>query len=221
MPKLIQPCVMLASVLLMPGAVAAAADAAVPRFIEAQQTFEQSLAGDQAATGSSIERFQALVDDDPRQPLYLAYLGSAYTLKARDAWMPWTRLNHVEKGLDMIDRALRMQGLRGSVVGVETRLVAISTFMQVPAFLHRRQEARTLMRDTLRAPAFAAAPPMVKGRLWLWAAELARDEQDGEAERGHLRQAAEVLPPGRFADRAHRLLAELGGSDGVAQGLRQ
>ncbi len=204
---------MIARFPLFPGAfllalaLTALADPGIQDFIQAQRAFENSLAGDKHATGAAIERFQALVDADPAQPLYLAYLGSAHTLKARDAWMPWTRMQYVEKGLDIIDKALSMlgpehdeQALRGSIVGTETRLVAISTFLKVPGFLNRRQSADDLLAETLNTPAFFKAPPEVKGRLWLQAAELARLDKDPAARRGYLEKAAAILPAGRYAN---------------------
>ncbi len=208
-------CPALGVTLLLLATSVSAADARLDAFAAARRAFERSLSGDTAATRLALERFQHLVDADPLHPLYLAYLGSSYTLKARDAWMPWTRIGNAEKGLQMIDKALAMlgpdhdeQGLRGSVVSTETRLVAVSTFSEMPRFLNRRQDAKDLLAETLAAPAFDKAPGEVRGRLWLRAAELAEREEDRDARVDYLQKALQVLPPGRFAVLARARLAQ-------------
>ncbi len=188
----------------------------VPIFTEAQSVFEASLAGDKNETGTAIKQFEALVQGDPAHPLYLAYLGSSYTLKARDAWMPWTRLQNVEKGLGMIDKALLMlepehdtAALRGSIVSTETRLVAVSTFLQVPGFLNRLQAAKDVLAETLQTKAFEASVPIVKGRLYFRAAEIARREKNTALERGYLEKSLLILPEGRFREQAAQQLKGL------------
>ncbi|NOY83635.1 MAG: hypothetical protein GXO96_02210 [Nitrospirae bacterium] len=183
-------------------------------FIDAQAIFEKSLAGDQNATQFAIEQFDHLAKNYPDQPLYSAYLGSAYTLKARDAWMPWTRLKYVEKGLELIDTALlnlrpkhdKMR-LRDSIVSMETRLVALSTFLQVPSFLNRLQTAKDLLTETFDSSAFAQANPEVKGRIYLRAAELADKEGKTQIKGDYLQKALNELPEGRFRDKAEKDLA--------------
>ena len=185
-------------------------------FTDAQAVFETSLAGDKKATEPAIEKFSELVQQDPSHPLYLAYLGSAYTLKARDAWMPWTRLRNAEKGLEMIDKALLMlkpqhdeQRLRGSIVSTEAHLVAVSTFLQVPKFMNRQQAAKDLLTATIETPVFEVSAPAVKGRLYLWAAEVAKREEQTDAERNYLEKALAVLPAGRHRDQSEQQLMEI------------
>ena len=185
-------------------------------FDSAQRIFENNLAGDKDSNSAVIEKFEQLVNESPDQPLYLAYLGSAYTLKARDAFAPWTRLKYVEKGLAMIDKALIMlepkhdeMRIRGSIVSMETRLVAISTFLKVPGFLHRLQPARDLIKETLASPAFAKAPPMVRGRIYLNAADAAKKAGNAAEAIALLKQAEALLPDSRFKQEAHSRLLNL------------
>lgn len=206
--------VLAVSVLVFPTS-GLAADLA-PKFIDAHAVFETSLAGDKNATQPAIEKFSMLVEQNPAQPLYRVYLGSTYALRARDAWMPWTKLRNVEKGLEMIDKALLMltpehdeQRLRGSIVSTETRLVAVSTFLRVPGFMNRRQPAKDLLRETLDTPVFDASPALVKGRLYLGAANIARREDQKVAERDYLEKALSLLPPSRFRSQAEQQLIEI------------
>ncbi len=186
------------------------------QFIEAQAVFESSLAGNEADTEPAIAEFTKLVGLDQEQPLYLAYLGSAYTLKARDAWMPWSRLSNAEKGLDMIDKALSMlkpghddQRIRGSIVSTETRLVAINTFLQVPEFLNRGQAAKELLVEAFDSPVFGVSAPEVKGRLFMQAAEIARREEQWDQAVKYLKQARPLVPPGRYQQLVTQQLREV------------
>ena len=203
-------------VLLLATHYSMAGDVDVNAFISAQQTFERSLSGDKEQTELAIAQFQKLVDDNHTHPLLLAYLGSAYTLKARDSFWPWTSLSNAEKGLEIIDKALSLLGpehddqfLRGSLVTSETYLVAISTFIQVPSFLNRMQAAKDLLSEILNAPIYVKSAPEVKGRLQLWAAEIARKKGDIDAQRAHLKLALELLPPGRYLDDAKGKIRQL------------
>ena len=185
-------------------------------FETAYQLFETNLAGDKDSNPSVIKQFTTLVQNHPEQPLFLAYLGSAYTLKARDAFAPWTRLSNVDRGLDMVDKALIMlepehdeMKLRGSVVSMETRLVAISTFLKVPGFLNRLQPAKDLLTETLADPVFNQAPAIVRGRIYLNAADAAKRDKDVDKERHLLTKAAEILPDSRFKTEAQSRLQAL------------
>lgn len=191
-------------------------DAQLSEFISAQATFENSLAGDASQTDAAIEQFQALSKRAPSQPLFLAYLGSAYALRARDAWMPWTQISNVEEGMEKLDKALSMlspehdvQTFRGSIVSTELRLVAISTFLQVPDFFNRFQPAKDLLAETLKSPVYEVSAPLVKGRIQIWAAEIAKRDHRSTAQRQHLEQAITILKTGQFAEIARQKLAEL------------
>ncbi len=193
----------------------AESDLQLAAFEKAQQSFERNLAGDEGSGVEVLTQFQELVDNTPDHPLFLAYLGSGYTIKARDAWAPWTKMKSVDRGLDMIDKALNMLQpkhdemlLRGSIVSMETRLVAISTFLKVPGFLNRTQAAKDLLQEALSDPLFEKAPPVVKGRLYLSAADAAKKDGNTGTERSLLQQAETLLPDGRFKTEVQSRLAK-------------
>jgi len=45
-----------------------------------------------AANERAHQAFERLAQEHPGEPLYLVHLGSTWLIKARDAWMPWTKL---------------------------------------------------------------------------------------------------------------------------------
>ena len=195
---------------------AASADTGPADFLTAQIEFDQAVAGDGAALGRAHALFEKLLAEQPEHPLYLAYLGSSHALKGRAAWMPWNKLKYVEQGLDFIDKGLaqltpehdRML-LRATPVSIETRLVAISTFLGIPGFFHRFDSAKELLQSTLADPALAASPPEVQALLYMQAALAAREDKKPLDERGFLDKALALAPHGEFASGARQRLKEL------------
>jgi len=136
------------------------------QFAQALALYQTARAGGSGQVERAVAAFEALVRADPSQPLYGAYLGSAMALRGRDAWMPWNKIRYTEEGLERIDRALAALRpehgrllLRGVPVGMETRLVAGTTFTKVPdSVFHRRAAGVKLIDELLRDPALATAP---------------------------------------------------------------
>jgi len=190
------------------------ADGAV---IEAVQLAQRASAGDSAALAPALAAFEALSSADPGQPLYRAYLGMVTGLKARDAWMPWTKLKYAEQALDQTDQALQAltpahdrQLVRGAPVGIETRIVAARLYLRTPdEFFHRRAAGKKLVAEVMARPDFAAAPAPLRAAAHMAAAEAARGERPDE-ELAHLKQAIALAPASLSADAARARLKELG-----------
>jgi len=186
-------------------------------FIEAVQLIQRASAGDAKAVEPAVAAFRALNRANPDQPLYEAYLGSATGLRAREAWMPWTKLKYAEEALDHADRALQAltpahdrQLVRGAPVGIETRIVAARLYLRTPdEFFHRHASGRKLIADVLARPDFAAAPPPLQAVGQLAAAEAARGRSDSD-ELAHLKQVLTLAPASPAADAARARLKELG-----------
>jgi hypothetical protein len=150
-----------------------------PVFVEALKAFEQARSGEDRQIEPAIAAFAALASAEPRQPVYAAYLGSALTLKAREAWLPWNKLKYSEQGLDHIDQALAAlkpehdsQMQRGVPVSMETRLVAASTFLALPdRIFHRRASGKKLVDALLQHPALATAPAQYRAQVQKLAAQ--------------------------------------------------
>lgn len=171
------------AIMVAAGSAQAQSDAAP--FLAASSSFQQARGGQAGRIEPAIAAFEALAKAEPAQPLYAAYLGSAISLKARDAWMPWTKMKYTEQGLDHVDRALDALKpehdrllLRGVPVGLETRLVAASMFIALPDnIFHRRAAGVKLLDQVRRHPALAAAPEPFRDAVQRAAAEAAKAGQ--------------------------------------------
>ncbi|MDK9702909.1 MAG: hypothetical protein OEL20_07190 [Sulfuritalea sp.] len=152
-------------------AVAQTADGAA--FEAALTHFNRARQGDADQIDAAIEAFQAAPANPALQPLYSAYLGSAYALKAKAAWMPWKKLKLSEQGLDHIDgalAALRSEHdrllVQGTPVSLATRVVAAATFVALPdGIFHRRAAGKSLLAEMQRSPLLASAPAGFRAEL--------------------------------------------------------
>jgi len=166
---------------LLAAGTAAAQPASPPEsaFVEAVQLVQRASAGDAKAVDGAVAAFEALSRIDPANPLYAAYLGSAIGMKARAAWMPWSKMKYAEQGLDHIDRALQAlrpeherQLVRGTPIGIEARMVAAMNFLKLPdEIFHRRAAGKRLIAEVLEHPGFAASPAPLRAAAHAAAAE--------------------------------------------------
>jgi len=92
---------------------------------------------------------------------------------------------------------------------VETRLVAISTFSEVPKFFNHFEKAKTVLNEVLQMPALANSPPLLQALIHQQAAKLARLENQHFKEILHLKKLIEIEPSLPFAEDARNRLQEL------------
>jgi hypothetical protein len=195
----------------------------VPAVLDtAKAQFEAGRAGSHDATEHAQQLFSQLLRRDAENPLYLAYYGSTYTLLARDSLVPWKRIKLINQGTTLLDRALalldrptaaaRIVAARpgGGTVALETRLVAMATFIALPeALFHRRAAARREYQRAVASPDFSAAPPDLQGHLHYEGALIAREEGDAAAERAALQRVQALGPHSVDLAEVRARLAEL------------
>ena len=198
--------------------LAAAAQSSEDAFGKAQAAFERGVRGAESDNEAASAQFKQLSQAEPGNPLYLAYYGSTLAIKARDAWLPWKKLKFGEQGLEQIDKALKHlspehdKATPGRVpVGMETRLVALETFLKVPdQFFHRFDSGKALLNAAMHNPAFAQLPPQLQARFHWQAALVAKKENQPAEEKTQLMRALELDPRMSDVDAARNRLKELG-----------
>jgi len=174
----------------------------IAQFITATQKFETGRAGSAAATDAAQKAFQSLLAQDADNPLYLAYYGSTFALQARESALPWKRIARVNEAIGIIDRALALlrpeydnQELRGMPLPLETRLVAVATYIALPEFFHRGAVARQQLTAALTSPVFATASKELRGRLYYEQSLIAAADGDATQERQALSNVLACAPP--------------------------
>ena len=187
-------------------------------FLKAQESFELGLRGSEKDNEAAAEQFKQLSAAEPDNPLFSAYYGSTFTVKARYAWAPWSKLKLGEQGLDLIDKSLRrlkpehdQATLRGVPIGIETRLVAVNTFLQLPdQFFHRYDSGKALLAETMKNSHFTQSPPQIQARFHSHAASVAKKDGRTADEIEQLKRALELGLKTPGADAARARLKELG-----------
>jgi len=200
------------------------ASAAEPRpeltakFMQAAQTFEQARAGSAEATPLAQAAFRDLVNEDPDNPLYLVYYGSTFAMQARDGRLPWQRVKDIHDSIATLNRGLSLLRpehdsieTRGMPLSLETRLVAIATFVALPEVFHCLPIAREQLEIAMGSPLFASAPRELRGRLFYEAALIAEADGEVQRERVALRQVLDCAPASLDLGEVRAKLEKLGG----------
>lgn len=174
----------LALALALPGApTLAATDAAA--FGQAIKAFNQAADGDESAIEAAASQLLKLSQAEPQDPVLRAYAGAAAAMRARTTFLPWKKMSAADDGLAMIDKALAQLTPahdaplhRGTPASLETRFVAVGTFLAMPSMFNRRERGLKLLDEVLASPAFAGAPLGFQGAVWLRAGiEAAKDQK--------------------------------------------
>jgi hypothetical protein len=186
------------------------------QFQPAFQTFQAAQKGDAAARERAADQFNALLKADPGQPMLMAYMGAATSLKARGTVLPWKKIGYAEDGLAYIDKALALlqpshdkATLNGSPVSLQTRFTAASSFLALPSFFNREARGAKLLAEVQASPLLAQAAPGFQGAVLMSAAQLAAKEfRNGDARRDLNEVIQRGLPQAEAAKAALRELPQ-------------
>ena len=167
------------------------AAASEPQFQAAFEQMQLALKGDSSAVERAAEKFGALVQSDPADPVLLAYAGASTTMKATTTLLPWRKMGFAEDGLAQIDKALALlqpqhdQPLHHHTpASLETRFAAASTFLGLPDMFHRGPRGAQLLDEVLQSPLLPKAPLPFQGSVWMRAGlQAAKEKRVDDARR--------------------------------------
>ena len=187
--------------------------AAVPEdaFAPAFTHFIKASAGDTSEIDPAANRFDALLNSEPTNPVVMAYAGAATAMRARTTMLPWKKMAHAEDGLALIDKALALLTPRldaplqhGTPASLEVRFVAATSFLAMPSFMNRGARGARLLADVLASPLLEQAPLAFRGSVWMRAASLATAEQRNADAQRYFNEVINHNAP--QADKARALL---------------
>ncbi|MDX9742112.1 MAG: hypothetical protein RBT81_13195 [Gammaproteobacteria bacterium] len=179
-------------------------------FAEAREVFLRAVDGDRRAVRDATLRFRTLSAAHPQEAVFIAYLGACTTLQGRDGTNNIERRRLTEEGLREIDRALALAvgAEQDPVRYLDAALVAANSYIHVPSFFNRYDDARRLVREILAHPGFERMADAYRAAAYMAAALLAQGDRDEEAYVQYLRLSVEADPEGRDGRLASGLLAE-------------
>ncbi len=152
-------------------------------------TYNQAAAGNEDLVEPAYDRFEELIQTDGATPLTLVYLGSAETLKGRDAMMPWTAMKYVEQGLAKIGKGLNLLATENAPIEEQpivsglpesylTRALAAATYSQLPDMFNHFERGYDLYLALLSEPTFQQLPYEATAWVYGYAVQAALRAED-------------------------------------------
>ncbi|PCI51134.1 MAG: hypothetical protein COB51_02505 [Moraxellaceae bacterium] len=180
------------------------------------EQYRLAVNGDSDARDLAFSGFESAALQNPLDPLTIAYLGGLHTLIGRDAWMPWTKLNHTERGLDTMAKAMMMLRpehdqllVDGLPVSTEIKSISAITFTLVPFFFNRFDQGYELLLEIIESEQLAEIPFSRKAYLYYYAG-LAAEKEDQHARASVFYQTlVDNLNQGEYVEKARLQLAQL------------
>ncbi len=158
---------------------------------------DQGVAGDKKAVGKSAKLLTQALELDKENSLALAYLGSVYTLKGRDALSPQNQMSHVETGVDKLDKAVDM-----TPDDLMVRVVRATNSMHLPAMFHRLQYSLKDFIYIVRSKKFQHWPLTEQSMVYYnFGLALEKDKNEQEAIK-NFELAKQVAPESSWAEKA-------------------
>ncbi|KOR31054.1 hypothetical protein TI04_02780 [Achromatium sp. WMS2] len=160
------------------------------------------------ASGASDQALEILSQANrlnPEDMAVLAYLGSAKTLVARDSWNFITKMSQTNKGIAMIDKAVR-RAPKDPVV----RMVRANNSLALPEFFGRRPRATKDFEYMHAHQSELHFPPLIQAEISYKLASLKAAAGDQVAARTLYQEAITVAPKSAWAQQAAVALQKLG-----------
>jgi hypothetical protein len=127
----------------------------------------------------------------PDDYVVLAYLGSATTMVARDSWNFFTKLSEVNKGANLIDKAVVK-----APTNIVIRVVRAQNSLQLPTFLNRKTLAKQdfLYVEELLKKNPSGLDPATKAAVFSQLGNIFRAEKDEAFANFYFQKASGFIP---------------------------
>ncbi len=158
---------------------------------------DQGIAGDKKAVGKSEKLLNQALELEKENSLALAYLGSVYTLKGRDALLPWNKMSNVETGVDKLDKAVDM-----TPDDLMVRIVRATNSMNLPSMFHRLQYSLKDFNYIIHSNKFQHWPLQEQSMVhYNFGLALEKDKNEQEAIK-RFELAMQIAPESSWAEKA-------------------
>ncbi len=164
----------------------------------------EGVAGNKDAVEKGFTCFDTVLALDPTNAVALAYRGSLWTLRGRDAWWPFTKKNDVEKGIDEMDKAVDL-----APDNVAVRLTRGINSARLPSMFKRIGTALKDFSYLMNSPAFPHFDPQLKSTIYYWAGYAYKQDNNPEKAKELLQKAIDSAPGSKTAQDAGRELKDL------------
>ena len=147
----------------------------------------------------ALIHLQAIVDKDRNDAVAMAYLGSSYALVARDASVIMDKVSNVNKGLSLVNRAVRT-----APQDFVVRMVRGSVIFELPAMF---KKAELAIEDFSYVESrFDNLPdikdidvPMLKAEVYYKLGSLIKEKGDKDAASTYFKKSVDAAPASQWA----------------------
>ncbi len=162
---------------------------------------DQGVAGNDDAVDKGFACLDKVLQIDPSNAAALVYRGSLWTLRARDAWWPFTKMKDVDKGVDEMDKAVDL-----APDNVTVRLVRGINSVQLPSMFHRLPIALKDFEYMMSDARFAGFNPHLQATIYCWAGIAYNSDGQTSKAKELLQKAISVDPNSETARKAENEL---------------
>ncbi|WP_366655910.1 hypothetical protein [Fodinicurvata sp. EGI_FJ10296] len=151
------------------------------------------------APSAAQEYLERVLEIDPDDQMARAYLGSATTMRARDSWNVITRVSNANRGIALIDEAVRADR-----DNIRLRLLRANHSYSLPDMFERHTIALDDFRMAVdRMEEEIGSSPEAIAQIHVKIAELTPDREEEET---HLERAIDLAPDSEWGERAQEAL---------------
>ncbi len=155
------------------------------------------------AAKKAVEILKPLVKKSSKDYEVLAYLGSSLMMVGRDSWNPLTKMTSVNKGIDLVDKAVVKDK-----DNITIRLVRIYSSLDLPDYLGRRSKIKPDFDYLIDLIQRKDASLDEKSEIYFLMGEFLMNEKDQIQSIDYLKQAIKNDPDSIWASKAQELISD-------------
>ncbi|MBM4161680.1 MAG: hypothetical protein FJ217_11365 [Ignavibacteria bacterium] len=165
---------------------------------------DQAVNGDDAAVEKGFRCFDKLVALDSANAVAVVYRGSFWTMRARDAWWPPTKLKYMRQGGKEMDQAVEM-----APDNIMVRLIRGINSLSLPSLFGRLETALEDFIVLLRHPDFPDQTRELKTAIFYYGGVAYKRVDELDKARELFQRSIATLPGSDFARRAQEELDDM------------
>ena len=165
---------------------------------------DQGVAGNDDAVDKGFTCFDKALVLDPANAIALAYRGSLWTLRARDAWWPFTKMKDVDKGVDEMDKAADLAS-----DNITVRVVRGINSVNLPSMFHRLPVALKDFDYLMNDARFGHLNPHLQATIYCWAGIAYNNDGQTVKAKDLLQKAVSAEPGSDIARKAENELKKI------------
>lgn len=141
---------------------------------------------DPDTVNDALAAADAFLVDQPGDPVVMSYRGGLLGMKARDAILPWKKIDYAEQSIAVLDEVFQQRNgtaFADPASKLTILMVRGIAFANFPSFLGRSDDALQALTEATRHPDFTQVKPEDRAVVFAWMSVItARKGNDAVAQ---------------------------------------